>query len=57
LSLQYSQSRKIDLTRVRFATKQSFDSSLAPSKGEAEMEENLPNFVTVMLSLSFTSVA
>jgi len=55
-SLQYSRSRKFDLTRVRFATEQSFDSSLAPNKGEAKVEENLPNFVTFMLSLFANAV-
>jgi len=39
LNLQYSRSRKFDLTRVRFAIEQSFDSSLAPSKGEVEVQK------------------
>jgi len=42
--------------RVLSAAEQSFDSSLALSKGEAEVEENHSHFVTFMLSLSFARV-
>jgi len=57
LSLQYSRSHWFDLTRVRFATEQSFDSSLAPSTGEAEVEENFPNFVYALLIIRQRRVA